>query len=87
MKARPIKEQVEGLINQKWAIRISVTLESKNGSEWSVVEQTDALVTDPECEKENIQLMEMNMEELVFFLDLKDVFRSKYYDQENNTKD
>ena len=55
-------------------VRISVTLESEDGKNWTVVEQTDAVIFHPERFDSGRQ-MELIFEDVVFRLDLDDVYK------------
>ena len=63
---RSIKEQVEDIINQRLGVRIEVTLETTDGFNWTVVNQTDAVQFDPEERVQDCQIMEMDVEDIIF---------------------
>ncbi len=63
---RPISEQIEEIISQNLGIRIEVTLETVDGIDWTVVNQTDAVQFDPEERVQDCQIMDMDMEDIIF---------------------
>ena len=69
-----IRDKFEELRESGDNVRISVTLETEDGKNWTVVEQTDAVRFHPE-KFESGRQMGLIFEDIVFHLDLDDVYR------------
>jgi len=68
-----IKDTFEELMESGDNMRISVTLETENGKNWTVVEQTDAVVFHPEIFESGRQT-ELNFEDVIFHLNLDELY-------------
>ena len=64
---KSVSSQIEEIVEQNLGVRIDVTLETTDGEEWIITEQTDAVCFDPEEEKENCQLMDMDMRDIILY--------------------